>query len=636
MKHPSCHLFAAALLLGLLAGAPLAAVTPDAPVTLTPTKDRVTLGNGIVSFAILKTNGNILDLNYGGTPLFAEPGYLDWHAAGGYTRINGAVFSVVCDPASNRGEMAEVCIAQSGAGNARSPVDVELHYVLRRGESGLNCFAVFTHHKDYPATGVGTIRWTLRLDDNVFDFINLDEERRRVMPPAATPTKSLGPKESLQFTEGPFKGGITDKYHHFVDVGDHFVHGWTSTSKNIGCWIASGSNESVNGGPTKQTNAAHFGRMLFKILGCGHYGSGDVSLAAGEEWRKIYGPWMLYVNTGADRDALWTDAKKQASSLRASWPPAWLRRDDFPSATERGTIKGKLSLSDPQDPQASPAGAWVGLAAPSPDWQKQTTGYQFWVHADADGNFTIPAVRPGDYTLYAFTNGVMDELRRDDIKVTAGKTADLGTLDWKPVRYGKQFWQIGTPDRTAKEFRHGDDYRHWGLWLKYPEDFPDGVNFTIGKSRERTDWNYAQVNVLKDGKWTGTTWNIRFDLAEPPESGTATLRLALASTQNAVLHVSLNGRQLGRFRTASDNAMIRAGIHGQYSEEDVSFDAALLKSGTNILSLEQSAAGNNQKNVMYDCVRLEVDDSRPFSSADNAGKHHTPPPLRAPAEDNED
>src|SRR5205823_2085824 len=120
---------------------------------------------------------------------------------------------------------------------------------------------------------------------------------------------------------------------------------------------------------------------------------------------------------------------------------------------------GRLALADPQDPTASPAGAWVGLAAPHPDWQKQSNAYQYWVHADSKGAFTIPNVRPGQYTLYAFTKGVMDEFRRDAVTVDAGASHDLGALAWAPVRHGRQLWQIGTPDRSAQEFRHGDNFR---------------------------------------------------------------------------------------------------------------------------------------------------------------------------------
>jgi rhamnogalacturonan endolyase len=581
------------------------------PVTLADQGDHVTMSNGIVSFAITKANGNIDALKYRNTSILAEAGYLDW-VANGNNHISSGHFTVVTDPAQTGGDMAEVSIAQLFTGQGAA-FDVEMHYILRRGESGPYCFVVLHHAAAYPAAALGQMRWVLRLDDKVFDFINVDDQRRFEMPPSDTPTKQLGPKESMLMTDGPFKGMITDKYHFFADAGDHFVHGWISTQKQIGCWVAYGSTESQNGGPTKQHNTAHFGRMLFKILTCGHYGSGSgVAIAAGEEWRKIYGPWMLYLNSGGDKDALWADAKKQAAYLRATWPPAWMHHPEFPLAAQRGTVSGQVKITDPQDPAASPANGWVGLAAPSPDWQKQGKGYQFWVHMAADGSFIIPHVRAGDYTLYAFTNGVMDEFRHDGIHVTAGIMVPLGTLTWIPVRYGQQMWQIGTPDRTAKEFRHGDDYRQWGLWQKFPIDFPNGVNFVIGQSHERTDWNYAQVNVLKNGQWVGTTWNILFDTPQPPPSGTATLRLALAAAQNAVLNITINGQPVGRFRTAADNAMIRAGIHGQYAEQDIPFNATLLKPGRNIIGLTQSAGGNAQKSVMYDCVRLEMDTAHPF------------------------
>jgi len=380
----------------------------SSPVSLKSLNDHVTLDNGIVSFSVLSKSGDILDLRYSGQQIFAEPGYLDWQSNGN-NHLGSGSLAIISDPAKNGGEMAEICISQSGAGNSRSPFDIELHYVLRRGESGLDCFVVFAHPKNYPAGSLGQARWVLRLNDNVFDFINIDEQRRRVMPPSSTPSKILGPKESMQFTEGPFKGFITDKYHFFVDVGDHFVHGWTGTLTKIGCWIVYGSNEAQNGGPTKQTNSAHFGRMLFKIITCGHYGSGSVSVAAGEEWRKVYGPWMLYLNSGKENNALWEDAKAKAVLLRATWPPIWMHHPDFTPAEQRGTVTGRITLSDGQQPGVSASGAWVGLAAPSPDWQKQANGYQFWTHVAADGNFTIPAIRPGDYTLYSFANGVMDE-----------------------------------------------------------------------------------------------------------------------------------------------------------------------------------------------------------------------------------
>lgn len=589
--------------------------TPEgADVTLSDKGATVVLDNGIVRIEVDKTDGNLMSVNYHNTSILASPGYLDW-VADGNNHIHGA-YQLVVDPATNKGNLAEFGILQKYAGTG-FPMDVEFHYVMRRGDSGFYNYAVFTHLADYPATGIGQARWVMNVDDKVFDYINVDDQRRQFMPPVDTPTKILGPKESMMFTDGPFNGQITDKYLWYAEMGgDHFVHGWSGSVSNLGCWVVNASNEDRNGGPTKQHNDAQWGRLLFKILTCGHYGSAPVSVAANESWQKIYGPWMLYLNNGTDTNELWEDAKKKAETEKAAWPYAWMNHPAYPLAADRGAVAGQFKITDPQYPDISVANAWVGLADPHPDWQQQSNGYQYWVHADKDGHFLIPHVRPGSYTLYAFADGEMGQYRHDDVTVAKGQTLDLGEQAWTPVRYGRQIWQIGIPDRTAREFRHGDDYHHWGLMQKYTEEFPNDVNFVIGQSKERTDWNYAQGCVQKNGQWVATVWKILFDQPDTtPKTGTGMLRIALAAAHNTILNIGLNDQPIGHMRVNTDNAIIREGIHGQYSEWDFAFNAALLKPGRNTITLDQTAtpAPNAQKGVMYDCIRLELDDSHPFA-----------------------
>ncbi len=85
------------------------------------------------------------------------------------------------------------------------------------------------------------------------------------------------------------------------------------------------------------------------------------------------------------------------------------------------------------------------------------------------------------------------------------------------MRYGRQLWEIGIPNRSAEEFRHGDHYWQWGLPQLYPAEFPNDVNFVIGKSDFQQDWNYAQP-PRPDGKggWKATTWRIQFDMGKVP------------------------------------------------------------------------------------------------------------------------
>lgn len=618
MRPFLARILVALALSGLLIRSALAAEPAPAGrrVTVTDKAASVVLDNGIVTVEIARHSGDMLALRYRGESMLASPGYLNWHAGdedadfkdkhSTFGRITQGEFRLKVDPAANDGDLAEVCItARQNGGNL--PFDLELHYVLRRGDSGFYAFVVFAHEPDYPPAKLTQIRLLLRLKDEIFNFIAIDDQRRYVMPPSDTPTKALGPAESLQITTGPFKGMVVDKYHDFVDAGEHLVHGWIGPEKKIGCWVVAGTTEDQNGGPTKQYNTAHFGRILMKIFSCTHYGAAPVDVGS-EAWRKIYGPCMIYLNSGGNAEELWADAKAKAAAERAAWPHAWMKHPLYPLAADRGTVTGQIQIKDPQDPAASAAQAWVGLAAPRPDWQQQSNGYQFWVRADQDGRFTIPHVRPGPYTLYVFAHGVMDEFRRDNLTVEPGRTLPIGVLHCVPARHGRQLWQIGTPDRSAQEFRHGDNYRQWGLWRKFPEEFPRGVNFVIGRSQERTDWNFAQPTVLLGRKPEGTEWRVTFELAARPKKGRATLRLALAGATKADLVAAVNGKPIGRIVTDKDGAMFRAGIHGQYLQRDMPFDATLLKQGQNRITLSQRAGGSAQINVMYDCLRLELDE----------------------------
>ena len=121
--------------------------------------------------------------------------------------------------------------------------------------------------------------------------------------------------------------------------------------------------------------------------------------------------------------------------------------------------------------------------------------YQFFNDGAEDGKFTITKIRPGTYTLHAWADGVLGEFARTNITVERGKTLDLGKLVWTPVRFGKQVWEIGYPDRSAEEFFKGDGQNYW-LWgwnLRYALLFPNDVTYTVGKSDWHKDWFFEEV-----------------------------------------------------------------------------------------------------------------------------------------------
>ena len=249
------------------------------------------------------------------------------------------------------------------------------------------------------------------------------------------------------------------------------------------------------------------------------------------------------------------------------------------------------------------------------DWQTDAKNYEFWVRADADGNFEIPNVRAGNYSLHAIADGVLGDLTVTNIFVGTGKNLSLGNVDWQPVRFGQQLWDVGIPNRNGTEFFKGDEYFHWGWYLQYPKLFPLDVNYVVGKSDYRKDWFFEQLpyntnsnNITGTGRGDGTTWAVIFNLTNAPH-GKATLRLALCGIGTRSLWGDMNGQSIGTLNNLTYNATInRDGISGLWSERDLVFDAALMKAGTNTLELT-IPPGSLTSGIIYDYLRLELDET---------------------------
>lgn len=410
-----------------------------------------------------------------------------------------------------------------------------------------------------------------------------------------------------------------------------------------------------------------------------HYGGSQLAFGANEFWTKVVGPMFIYIPTGKDPNALYADALKQARVEQSRWPYSWVKGVDYTSAGERASVRGRMKLSDPQAPQATFANLLVGLSYPDEpplpraarpvrtdtatvrrepvrqapvdtairrlpngqianrgtylpprtagardftfppqplNWQNDAKHYQFWTEGGADGNFTISNVRPGTYQLHAVADGVFGAYDATaQLRVTAGQKVDLGTIEWKPVRYGRQIFQIGTPNRSAAEFFKGDDNWHWGMYIEYARYFPNDVAFTVGKSDPAKDWYIYHVPhdtaFRADGKDLGraTPWTIRFTIPpKVPLSGKAILRFGIAGSGARSLGITVNEKEAGPFTDIGGGGAspVRDGIEGTWVERDFTFAASLLRTGTNTIVLTVPA-GSVTSGMCYDVIRLEVE-----------------------------
>jgi rhamnogalacturonan endolyase len=542
-------------------------------------------------------------------------------------------------PGSGRMANAGTFVGRRPGRGGRGPgllLDMEIRYTLARGDHGIYTYAIFTHEPAYGATSLGESRYGFKLNSQVFDWLSVDRQRNALMPTSSDWDNGtvLNMKEARRLTTGVYKGRAEHKYDYCADQFDTPAFGWSSTKDHIGLYFINPSMEYLSSGPDHFELTGHIDDgdggdpTLLDYWRGTHYGGSELPVAAGEDWNKVVGPIFIYLDSAKTPDAMFREAKAQAVRESAKWPYSWVKDADYPQAAQRSTVSGQLILQDPQASSKKLPNLLIGLAYPdqtgdvptSPrgfgpqrlTWQNDAKHYEFWARGSSDGRFTIPKVRPGTYELHAIADGVLGEYAKADVTVVAGQPLDLGKLDWKPVRYGKQLWQIGIPNRSASEFLKGDDHWHWGLYIEYSKLFPNDVDYTVGKSDFRKDWYIYQVpHVISDdgtgrSKGRATTWTIHFNMPATQPKGRATLRLALAGVSARSIEVGVNDKPAGAITGLIYNATInRDGIEGSWVEKDLSFDASLLRPGQNTLTLTVPAGGLTN-GVSYDVVRLEL------------------------------
>ena len=696
----------------LRANVPGAIVSGSSPaVTLTTSGGTATLSNGIISILCTTAGATINQINYtynngngttttqllnGGT----DGGMLYWEY-GGFGG-SSATYSVVVNPATGdanhaAGNYGEIDMLSTSGTNGT----VDIHFSMLRGSPGFYVTAIWSHRAVDSAMGMGETRTNIYAG-SMFNWMSVDPGRNKLM--AVSPSNTSipvpgAPVECYLWTSGIYQGLYDDKYKYSADFGDeqytaapgpHRVWGWSSVGTgglNVGLWDVNASQEYYNCGPMKRELMCHIGTTILNMFNGDHYAEGtDASFATGEVWNKVYGPYFVYCNNTPTSttdpyqasQALYNDAVAQGAAEASgtasttgisvgatAWPYGWFVNSNYAPPSGRGAVTGQIVVSDTGNPNASGSNMMVGLVQQPAtsvsmyDFQSWMKPYQFWVHADANGNFSIPNVIAGsNYTLYAFGPGAAGEFMSQNqtggtpppltnvpatpfsVTVTGGAATSLGSVVWTPTRVGATVFEIGYPDRTSRKFRHGDDFwvgdigpsatspaPVWTKYLEYPFDFPNGMTYNVGTSRWSTDWDFVEpVITATNGTYLNPTSTINFTLPSAPASGAqGSLYMGLASNMSDASIIGVNGSNLGstagvNTTPASDNSngyysaygacdsTIREGNNALFADERLTFPGTLLKAGTNTITITMRQTGGTYfaDHIMFDYLRMEL------------------------------
>ncbi|KAJ7904941.1 galactose mutarotase-like protein [Mycena leptocephala] len=601
--------------------------------------------NDFISFDVVKTTGYIHNLTYAGEELL---GAVSGNAGQLYSDFPSAVFGITGNASS------EIVGGADWAGIVLTDNDttvgmiVQRSWFLRDGESGLHSFLRLGYHNATgPSLGaLGESRTMFRPNGGPWTHIVTNSEQWAPLPSAEalskevsvqdatwylglTPNDAYVTQESDYWTKYTFADNQTNKA--------HGLYGNTSDGNAFGAWWVVNQKDTFFGGPL------HIDLMVDGIAynkqSTSHGGATSPNITDGFD--RTFGPQFLYFNhgLGATLHDLLADAESFADP---TWNSAFYDEvAPYVAGYAPSSARGSFSAHVNVPPGASePTAVLSANGVHFQDNAFDPTAYQYWGPISPDGHsISIPRVKAGTYRLTVFAAGIFGDFVQDDVVVRAGEATHV-SVTWTPESAGRELWRLGVPDKSAGEFRNGNerDERHpnrpakyriyWGAW-DFPTQFPTGVNFTIGRSREGVDWNYihwSQYGPTYIDNRTITdfnNWQINFDLPEPPlSSSVATFTIQLAAAKTTAGNTDANTGSNPSFSIStyvndepvfltwviqpfeSSSCGQRSAISCHLLSKQFEFQGSWLKRGTNKFVI--SLPFNAPVYVQYDALRLEL------------------------------
>lgn len=506
---------------------------------------------------------------------------------------------------------------------AGKEVEYEFHYVLEVGKSGFYTYVVTRNvtgremedKTSFSEEGIGRLSQLMPITWGIYDYGFCADDLRR-------------PANFVPHIVSAYTENYPDIYQCTFRLPDATVfakHEWDTSEKESdvvgfagmkegGFWMITPSQESkARALPRRKAGQINQNCFLNGITGKYYIKS---KMLISPDWEKVSGPFLFYINNGENIEEMWVDAQRQAEVEKKQFPYNWLNAFNF---HDRGLLKGKVEIQGGENPE----GTYVVLSNPIDTadedelttWMRNAGEYIYWTQADQDGNYEIPDVRSDTYSVYAFKPGVYGLVESDGkITIKKGETTHPDKLTIVPESAGRLIWQIGDADGGSTEFKNGNNYHVWENYVRYREDFPDGVHYTVGESDWSQDWNYIQPACVKsDG--APTTWTIDFDIDELPKNE-ALFTIACAG-RGAKAFVLLNGEKLGALNVSYNGSQhVRTHPYGEIVRRKYEIQPEQFRKGKNTIQLTFSKAKSNNKEIdehfknwntwlAYDFLRLE-------------------------------
>ncbi|MCP4000982.1 MAG: hypothetical protein GY727_08730, partial [Gammaproteobacteria bacterium] len=242
------------------------------------------------------------------------------------------------------------------------PLEWEIHYVLRQGDSGFYSYMVVKNKTGEDLvnstntkgnTSIGMIRQLVAPTWGMFDTAVLHDNFKWPVSFTDEPDHSMYP-DIYQATFRMPDGGVDAKHEAWNYNLSSPVYGYTG--KEGGFWRIIPSLE-FSGASWPWNQRTGFAHGLFITAYEDKYYI-PVGVEITKNWQKTYGPMFFYMNQGENTEAMWQDAKNLAAEKVQAWPYKWLDQKGY---HDRGSVKGHASIAG----GTSPEGAWAILAKPA-------------------------------------------------------------------------------------------------------------------------------------------------------------------------------------------------------------------------------------------------------------------------------